>query len=474
MPITTIISSELIPTFIAKPDQRFATTFLSSKYRDYAVPGESIVDKTSGEMYIKRIEDGRVISFNQNHKYLHDLMLEVRVLLNNNTQFRYPSVDDLEAYFCYTDYDLVTINDDKEANNFVYDTVIPNTDDSKLHQLHFNLSRKTNGFFIRLTSRDCDKPIINWITNQYNKFLKDYAGEDPDFLAEKQKFIDIEKWADSNCTMTYNVTATKDGQSRTVSCVDYLRINEDMCVMFPEGPFTTYFPDGYEIAQIEITGLKYEKIHFMIDKEIYFGQDFIDGLKKFRYPDNNIFIRYCTIGSFVDTADDIEMLGNESLVSLVDMPYAYRYLMKMSKLKESSDIIFSPVRPSDEDWPTNGFWAEQVRDVFQNEITIQKDHEVDIAALEMYLSKDTEYQNLEISDNKFESEKIYIYNPTKEFYTNAEIDAKMRKLSRYVEEKAYESVSTEKSEVDDQGIVIEPVQIIEKEDETTTEEGSEE
>ena len=57
------------PTFVAKPDMRFATTFIGSQYRDYSVNGESIMDKATGELMLKRPADGRVISFNQNKKY---------------------------------------------------------------------------------------------------------------------------------------------------------------------------------------------------------------------------------------------------------------------------------------------------------------------------------------------------------------------------------------------------------------------
>ena len=43
-------TSDLHPTYVAQPDMRFATGFLSHEYRDYAVNGESMVDKSSGEL----------------------------------------------------------------------------------------------------------------------------------------------------------------------------------------------------------------------------------------------------------------------------------------------------------------------------------------------------------------------------------------------------------------------------------------
>ena len=57
MPITTTESGDLKPTMVAKPDMRFATTFISNKYRQYAVNGESLMDKATGEIFTKRLED---------------------------------------------------------------------------------------------------------------------------------------------------------------------------------------------------------------------------------------------------------------------------------------------------------------------------------------------------------------------------------------------------------------------------------
>lgn len=457
MPISRIISSDLVPTYVAKPDQRFATSALSVKYRDKAVKGEFLTDKTSGEWFIKRPEDGRVVSFAQTHKYVHDILLEMRVVLNNTPGFLYPPEDDYDACFSYKDYDLVTINDDLERSILKYDSHISNAEDSTLHQLHFNLSRQTNGFFLRLTSRDVDKPIINWLTNQYNKLLENYEGDDPAYLKEHNKFVNIEKWKDSNATISFNVTGMKDGVSRTFSYVDYVRINEDMCVKFPETTLANHFPDGYDIGHVEITGITYEKIHFMFEHRHELGDEFMEGLHRFVYPDKKILVRYCTIGSFINRAEDVEMLGNDFLVCLLDMPYFYRYIMKMSALKESADVILSPFRPSNEDWPTNGIWAEHVRDVYENGLTIHRQCEVDLDALEMYLAHDIDYKNLNITENEFEKENIYLHDEYADFYSKKQIDRKIDQLDEYISDKQKEIVTMDKDNVTPEGMVLEPV-----------------
>ena len=76
------------------PDVRFGTSFLDKKYKNFALKGEVIMDKVTGEILVKRKLDGKIKSFVQNDKYLHEMMVELRIMLNNYTQFTYPSTND--------------------------------------------------------------------------------------------------------------------------------------------------------------------------------------------------------------------------------------------------------------------------------------------------------------------------------------------------------------------------------------------
>ena len=81
---TTVVDASKRPTFITKPNSRFATTMLSTEYRDYAVRGEEIVDKATGELFIKRPVDGKIISFHQNHNkpYHFPLVISSQMVFN--------------------------------------------------------------------------------------------------------------------------------------------------------------------------------------------------------------------------------------------------------------------------------------------------------------------------------------------------------------------------------------------------------
>ena len=388
------------PTNIEKPDMRFGTTFLSNKYRDYAVNGESIMDKATGEIFTKRPLDGRVVSFFQNKKYMHDLMLELRVLLNNNGSFRYPEEDEGDAYYISTDYDIMSLFYERDIDILTSDLMIPNSNTTETSKLNFNVSKKSNGFFCRLTSRDSDKAVIEFLTNQYNSIISNYEGTDEKFLQEKEKFNTIEKWADSNATITYEVKVKDAQEVYSYTLTDYVRINEESCVLYPETIGNASLIDSDKVT-VTIKSITFDKIHFMNKYRASFSSEVITGMNKLMYPDKSIFIRYCNICSFIDKSTDIELHGNEFIIALMDVPYVRRYMMKMSKLNSDANIVLSPTRPETDIWLTNGVWAEQVRIARQGGEEIYLDCEVNIQKLENYLATNdsTEYVTMSTDPN---------------------------------------------------------------------------
>ena len=463
MPIVNTNSSDLKPTFVAKPDMRFATTFLSTIYRKFAVNGESIMDKATGEIFTRRRADGRVVSFFQNKKYMHDTMLELRVLLNNNPHFVKPGINDPDAYFMTTVHDFVAMNDEEHVNiAYDLDTVVSNLTDTTRHQMRFNLANNTNGFFINVQSRDCDKPVINFLSNEYNVLIKNYTGVDASYIAEKNKFANDQTWENNNATIFF--TATVFGSSnKTYTCSENIRINETTCVDLPYEKIQQDYPNGYTKVEIQINKITYDKIHFMTSRVDSIGGSFKTNFKKIIHSDDIININYATIYSFVNNSSDILLMGNEFVIGLIDMPYCNIYLDKMNKLQEVGDFITSENRPEDSLFPVNGIWAEQVRDVYGKEV-FDKNCEVDIRALEEYLAGNIDGSYMNITQNDFESDNMYFYNPYSNFYSNSEIDVKLDQLQDYVEDRASNIVSTEMHDVAENGLVLDPVKIEEGEE----------
>lgn len=349
------------PTIITKPNQRFATSALSTKYRKYAANGEILKDNTSGEIFYKRKDDGKVISFFQNKKYMHDLTLEVKVLLNNNRGFSYPSESN-QAFFLSTNYDLTAINKEELVNIYTEDNIINNDETESLYTFRFYVSNLCNGFFFRAGTRDCDKPVIELITNYYNSMFKTYSGDNEEYRVEHARFNE-DKWEDSNATLHYTVTCRHESTTKSYECKDYIRLNESCMVPLPESSMQIDFPSGISQIIVSINKIEYEKLHFMIQHKDTIGGNFIPLLEKYIFQDERIEAHTVNVMHFIDYATDYLPLGNEILLAFVDIPYLMRYMKKMSALMDQGDVFFSIKRPLPVDWGANGMWAEMVRTI---------------------------------------------------------------------------------------------------------------
>ena len=405
---TIVVSSTTRPTHYTTPDMRFGTTFLSTEYRDYAVEGEVLIDKISGEIFMKRPSDGRIISFHQNKKYMHDLVLELRVLLTNNESFLYP-VTNKSAYYVNTDYDLVAINDEAILNILENDTTISNTSTNPLYTLKFKVSKDCNGFFCRPTSRDCDKAIIEFMTNQFNEYVSNYTGSNAETLQEKRKLEDDERYYDSNVQLDYTLVAKNGATTKTYNYSCYVRLNEEMIVPFPSR-LTTDFPSGITEATVTINKLSYPKFKFCEKHKSELGADYTSEYNKFIYPDKKICVNYLNVLTFVDKSMDINLLGNESLIATLDIPYVLRYMGKMVKLRDSSEFITTNTRPNDFEWTANAVWAEHVRTVGGHGTITDVSHEVDILALEHYITKRDQFISKPITEDPNNTESFLIRN----------------------------------------------------------------
>lgn len=370
MPV--IITDDEKPTYVAKPDMRFAATFLSYKYRDYAVVGESLQDKASGEIYTKRA-DGRTVSFFQNKKIYEDLCLKTRIMLNNNPSFTWPSGTNDDGFFCAVNYDSLTLFREKRLDILTTDVVFPNEEDNKTSQFRFNISPVTNGFFICPTSRDTDKPAIDFLTGTYNRMFENYTGDNAVYALEKAKFESNPKWKDSNAIIHYTVTVSNGTVTRVYTLEDYIRINEICCCFIPYGKINADFPNGYTSCLVTIRGIQYYKIHFMVDHYNEFSEAFKRDYDNLVYPDNEMYIDWYEIYSFVDEIDNLLFLGNEFVVALLDVPYFKKYLIKMGTLLSSGGLIASIDEPDGGVWIPNVAWGERVSDVYEGGTLVKHD-----------------------------------------------------------------------------------------------------
>lgn len=387
MPTQIVSREDFENIMIAKPDVRYATTFLSNRLRKFSVPGESIMDKATGEIFTRRLEDGRVVSFFQNKKYMYDSMLELKILLADNEEFQFPDESHDKAYFVEADYDLMRINDDEECDITTGDMIF-NLDGTNYHRAKFKVSPFATGFMFNLMTRDSDKAAVNWLTHTYDVFAKNYTGSDAAWANERRKFIDNSQWENSNVEVVYNVKLTEKSTGRVVTNRDFsafMHMNDSHSIQFEEVFINQYFGNPDFDITVEIKKLVYDKLHFMLS---HMSDEQVEEYHKVEYPDTKILTNYLMVMTFIESDDDLVLNDNEYLVALIDVPYVIRYMEKISKIitVEGNQNILSVRRPSILNWQEGNLWLEEVSDVYAGGLVIKRDSDTNVKEFEKYIS----------------------------------------------------------------------------------------
>lgn len=351
------------------PDVRFGAAFLDKKYQQFAELGEVLMDKITGEMFLKRKADGKIISFIQNKEYLHDIMVEFRILMKNHIGFTYPTTD--SSWFSSSDFNVAdiigtTTNVLKGGSLEFSDTAL---DEAK--KIEFGLSTECNGFFIRPISRSTDKNIIEYLTNLYNvNIVTDGVEND-----------------DTNATVmySYTVTGTSGGEElvQTYSGTSNIKINEDTFVEISDDYKLMY--DTVENIDVIIKMIKINKfadvhnhISSITDFDMTAYNDYIS-------PDLSIVIDHINIMMFSDDILGVPTNVNVVNVAVIDVPYLLKYMTKIDKLSVAGGYIPSETRPTDGIWTVNNIWGEIIRNVNGNGSVSETTHETDIDELEEYI-----------------------------------------------------------------------------------------
>ena len=389
MPVQVTRTTDIEDLYIAKPDLRYGVTFLSNKFRDHAVNGETLQDKHTGEIFTKRPSDGRVISFHQHNRSLNDIILDLRILMNTYDEYTYPDADSHEDGFLFvTDYDLMQINKNKIVNALDGSFDIPNNPLNLPSQLIFRLSKDTNAFFLELDTRFRDKPIINFASSYYNRLIQTYTGEDEDYIIEQEKFDTEDRWEDSDATVYYTTTLY-DVSSVPVVTIDQhanIRMNERSCVFLPV-PLLENIQENNEFSiEVKITGFTFNKVSFLYDHMDDFPTTFKDKWNEIIEEDRLIYVNYASVMGFVDNEKDINLVGNDILVTMMDIPYVFRTMDKLWQLKDPAYMIMSAKRPKPDKWKTHSIWGEMIRHVYRDGAVINRNCEVDLDLMNRYFA----------------------------------------------------------------------------------------
>lgn len=344
------------------PDVRFGTSYLDKQYKKYAELGEVVIDKMTGELMLKRKIDGKLVSFTQNDKYMHDIMLETRILLKNYTDFTYPT--SRSSWFVSTDYNIVDIKNSRynilETSSITFGT----------SQFNFSISKDSNGFIVRPIPRDTDKTFIEYLTNLYDIEHGTPSSEE------------------SNCVITYTVVVSgndSNGNPTSVSLTSTAKakIAQSVLVFFPTGWGNTISEvTGFNV---KITKIAYPKITEMVaavnatnstyDKTVY---------NRLIPADKQVILEHLNVKGFVDGSEDIPYVDTDDVIAAIDAVSFINGVDMMDKLIGSAGYILDTEDPGTV-WTNNNMWGEIISAQNSSGSPIEVDHTTDIDDLEHFL-----------------------------------------------------------------------------------------
>lgn len=341
------------------PDVRFGTSYLDKQYKKYAELGEVVIDKMTGELMLKRKIDGKLVSFTQNDKYMHDIMLEMRILLKNYTDFTYPQTE--ESWFLSTDYNIVDIK------NQMYNVLETSEINFSPGQLTFPVSKESNGFIVRPIPRDTDKTFISYLKNLYN--------------------IRYHVTDDSDCNIAYTVVVKGYDSVGNVDSVSFtstanIKISQSSVVFFPSG-WGNRIVDvtGFDVTINTIGFRKLSTILSYINGTSTFDKTNYDRLIP---ADKQVIIEHLNVKSFVDSSDNIPYKATDDVIAALDSISFINGIDAMDKLVGSAGYTLASSDPGSI-WTNNNIWGEIISAQSSSGTPIEIPHVTDIDDLETFL-----------------------------------------------------------------------------------------
>lgn len=415
MPVQIERTTDVGDLYIAKPDLRYGVTFLSHKYRDYSVKGETMQDKMTGQIYTRRPSDGRVVSYDQHNRSVADLMLDLRIQMNNHDEFTYPEPETHEDAFLFvTEYDLTQIHEDKIIDALEMDFEIPNQVDDPTTQLKFQLSKDTNAFFLELDSRFTDRPFVSFCSSYYNRLIKNYSGDDDAYLEEQAKFDDESYWEDSDASVDYTVSLLASDGTEVIVIHDTanIRFNERSFVSLPYLLLENIQDEGEYDIKVTINKLRFDKLRFLKDHYDEMPESFKAKWEEIITPDAMVQVGYLSVMGFVDHEEDLALLGNDFLVTFMDVQYVFRLMYRLTSLKDPSYLILSAKRPGNDKWTPHTLWGEMVRHVYKDGQVIERNCEVNLSMMEKFFAPNQTTLSAPISQNSADHNYYFLNEQT--------------------------------------------------------------
>ena len=264
---------------------RWAYTALSYEHREYAVNDEILIDKQTGKFYYKR-PDGVIVE-SESSKSSFQIIQEISNVIHqveNDGTFEFPT--STNSILVSATYPLSSRVDNL---NLIKDIGI-------IKDFEFFITKESNGFFVKVISREMDKNFIELLTQMYN-----------------DKYSNANK---NNCTMGYKIQLTmNDGSTMESYKTSDVKMNTVSFVTLDKSELvkdTTYTVDDISTITIKVTNISSHKIKGMIDDERLQTEPYSSIVS----DDKQIQITDILIHSFVDTIEELPQYSDIRIESI--------------------------------------------------------------------------------------------------------------------------------------------------------------
>lgn len=347
-----------------QPNLRFGTSFLDTKYRDRAAFGESLMDKRTGEVVLKRKEDGSLLYFNREAPKIDDFIMQITSLIKSNVGFNYPSSNNREninnIQFMTTLTDLQDF--EKEFANieqgYSYGVKFINNSEESM-----SMAKEMNGFFLKLVSRPRDSAIIEFLSYIHNGYISSYSGDDPEILEMKNLYETNESYRNATVEIEYTVKGYDSNMvvRKEITKKAYLPLNQMVLVSF----FDDFINQNeYSFLALRINSVRLPKIKYALDfvndsqyHETY--ASLVDNV------DSNIALTHMYISTFVEMNSNTKIANeiNSRVISSISLSSFEKAVETLNNISSAGGIHVSADIPDDLTLSRIEVWAERLREV---------------------------------------------------------------------------------------------------------------
>lgn len=391
-----------------QPNLRFGTSFLDTKYRNRAANGETLMDKRTGEVVLKRKEDGSLIYFDREQMKLSDYITHIRALTRANVKYTYPNqynsteeemnkiffetfVVDTQDYIpeniTYTDYS----SGEKFLNNLTQIKSVGNELDNG-----FTFSKRANGFFIKMMARPRDTALIEFCSSVYNSYFKNRTFSEDRYIQENRKFTDpsYENYEESNAEIEYSINCYDNSGNVNASYIRsaFVRVNDWSIVPFFDLNFNG---NEYGYCKITIKSISIPKMKFMpeilsAENKAIYDKLLDDSSVNADADKTNMAITHMYISTFF-TQDKYSIVPdrrNCKVINCVGLPAFCDSMRIIENISSGNGVYIAPNEPDPQTLLGISMWAERIRNVYAKGKTEEIDgHVTDINAIETLFGK---------------------------------------------------------------------------------------